>query len=316
MEDRVGSAASSIWLPQASPPWSHPDPTLIYAVPARLLPRRKPTRVAIDTVARNRTKDPLVRIGAHVPGATPLAAADERGAEVIQVFLSPPQSWKKPRQREDAKQLQTSDIPIYVHAPYIINVATSNNRVRHPSRANLEQTVRAAEAIGAAGVVVHGGHVTDDDDPRVGLDNWRTTLDRLESSVPILIENTAGGNNAMARRIDMILRLWEALDGTEATFGLCLDTCHLHAGGEQLVAGTQRLLEEIGHVDLVHLNDSLDERDSGRDRHANLGAGLIDDEALVEVVAMVAADTVLETPGDPAAHRRDLAWIRERLTTA
>jgi deoxyribonuclease-4 len=254
-----------------------------------------------------------MRTGVHVPGHDPLAAAAERGAEVVQVFLSPPRSWKQPREREDREALLAADIPIYVHAPYIINVATSNNRVRHPSRANLAQTVRAAEAVGAAGVVVHGGHVTDDDEPRVGFANWRTTLDRLESSVPILIENTAGGGNAMAREVDTILRLWEALDGTDTPFGFCLDTCHLHAAGEDLVAATRRLSEGLGGIDLVHLNDSRDERGSGRDRHANLGQGMMDPDALVEVVRLAGADVVLETPGEVDDHVADLAWIRGRL---
>ena len=254
-----------------------------------------------------------MRIGVHVPGQDPLAAAAARGADVVQVFLSPPQSWKKPRERADAAALRTADIPLYVHAPYIINVATSNNRVRHPSRANLVQTVRAAEDVGAAGVVVHGGHVTDDDEPQVGFDNWRTTLDRLESGVPVLIENTAGGGNAMAREVDTILGLWDALDGTDTPFGFCLDTCHLHAGGEDLVAATQRLVAGLGGIDLVHLNDSRDERGSGRDRHANLGHGMIDPDALVEAVRIADADVVLETPGEVDDHVADLEWIRTRL---
>ncbi len=253
-----------------------------------------------------------MRFGAHVPAADPLAAASARGAEVVQVFLSPPQSYKKPAERDDADVLRASDIPVYVHAPYIINVATTSNRIRHPSRSNLVQTVRAAEAIGAAGVVVHGGHVTDDDDPQAGFDNWRTTLDRLETSVPILVENTAGGGNAMARRVDAILQLWDTLAGTETPFGFVLDTCHLHAGGEELVTATERLLAGLGRIDLVHLNDSKDELDSGRDRHQNLGAGLIDEEALVEVVRLADTDVVLETPGEATDHVTDLAWIRER----
>lgn len=254
-----------------------------------------------------------MRLGAHVPADDPLVEADARGAEIVQVFLSPPQTWKKPPARDDADDLRASDVAIYVHAPYIINVASPVARIRHPSRQNLEQAVRGAEAVGAAGVIVHGGHVGDDDDADEGFANWRTTLDRLESSVPILVENTAGGDNAMAREVDAIVRLWDALDGTDTPFGFCLDTCHLWAGGEALVAGTQRLLDELGGIDLVHLNDSRDEFDSRRDRHDNLGAGQVDADALVEVVRLADADTLLETPGDADDHVADLAWIRDRL---
>ncbi|MBY5162614.1 deoxyribonuclease IV [Salsipaludibacter albus] len=254
-----------------------------------------------------------MRIGVHVPGTDPLGAAAARGADLVQVFLTAPQSYDPPPDRDDTAQLVASDLPVYVHAPYLINVATGVNRIRHPSRSNLEQTVRAAEAIDAAGVIVHGGHVSDDDDPATGYGNWRTTLDRLETTVPILVENTAGGTNAMARRVDRMLALFEALDGTDTPHGLCLDTCHLWAGGDDLVEGTRRLLDGVGRIDLVHANDSRDEADSGRDRHANLGAGQVDPEALVEVVRMADADVVLETPGDVADHVADLAWLRERL---
>lgn len=252
-------------------------------------------------------------IGAHVPTAAPLAAAAARGAELVQLFLSPPQSWKAPLEREDAADLRAADVPVYVHAPYIINVATTNNRVRHPSRQNLTKTVRAAEAIGAAGVIVHGGHVQADDDPAEGFSNWRKTLDRLSTQVPILIENTAGGDNAMSRHVDRIAGLWEALDGTDTPFGLCVDTCHLHAAGEDLTTAVERLLAVAGHIDLLHLNDSRDPAGTGRDRHHNLGQGEIDPDVLVEAVRAADAPVVCETPGDVDGQAADIAWIRTRL---
>jgi deoxyribonuclease-4 len=254
-------------------------------------------------------------IGAHVTGAAPLAAAAERKAEVVQLFLSDPQGWKKLPARDDADELRASGIAVYVHAPYVVNVATTNNRVRHPSRQNLSNHVRAAEAIGAAGVIVHGGHVGDDDDPEAGFANWRTTLERLETTVPILIENTAGGENAMARGFDRIARLWEILDGVETPFGLCLDTCHAWAGGELLLDALPRLTAVTGGIDLVHLNDSRDEFDSRRDRHTNLGTGRIDPDLLVAVVREAGAPVVVETPDgdDGQGQARDIAWIRDRI---
>ncbi|MBW3621162.1 MAG: deoxyribonuclease IV [Actinobacteria bacterium] len=254
-------------------------------------------------------------IGAHVRSSDPLAAAAARDAEVVQLFLSDPQGWKKPPARDDADALRDSPVRIYVHAPYLINVATPNNRIRHPSRQNLTNTVRAAEAIGAAGVIVHGGHVGDDDDPAEGFTNWRKTLDRLETDVPILIENTAGGENAMAREFDRIGQLWEALEGVEVPFGFCLDTCHAWAGGEQLVDAVARVCATVGRIDLVHLNDSKDEFDSRRDRHQNLGDGRIDPDLLVEVVRAADAPVLVETPdgGDGQGQARDIAWIRGAL---
>ena len=115
-------------------------------------------------------------IGSHVDNTDPLAAAAADGADVVQFFLGNPQSWKKPAPREDAEILRTSTVPLYVHAPYLINVASANNKVRIPSRKILQDTCDAASEIGATAVIVHGGHVTGDDDPAVGHDNWRHEL--------------------------------------------------------------------------------------------------------------------------------------------
>jgi deoxyribonuclease IV len=256
-----------------------------------------------------------MRLGAHVRASSPLAAAAERKAELVQLFLSAPQQFKGPKPRDDAEELRASDVGIYVHAPYLVNVATTNNRVRHPSRQLLEKTVRAAEDLGALGVIVHGGHLPEGEDVAQGYVNWRTTLDRLETEVPILIENTAGGDNAISRRFDRIAQLWEALDGCAAPFGFCLDTCHTHAAGEDLATAVERITAITGGVDLLHLNDSKDPAGSGRDRHANLGQGTIDIELLVEVVQQAACDVILETPEvDGGEQAAELAFLRERLS--
>jgi deoxyribonuclease IV len=163
-------------------------------------------------------------------------------------------------------------------------------------------------------VIVHGGHLPEEDDIEQGYANWRTTLERCETEVPILIENTAGGQNAVARYLDRIERLWEVLDGVEAPLGFCLDTCHAHAAGESLEGLVERVRAITGRIDLVHLNDSKDEPGSGRDRHENLGRGRIDPDLLVEVVREADADVVVETPEkDGGSQAEDIAWLRERL---
>ena len=106
---------------------------------------------------------------------------------------------------------EEAGIALYVHAPYVLNVATTNNRIRIPSRKFLQQYLNAAAEVGAAGVIVHGGHVLKNDDPAIGFDNWRKCIDGLEMPVPLLIENTAGGDNAMARRLERIAMLWDAV---------------------------------------------------------------------------------------------------------
>src|SRR5690606_11983999 len=114
-----------------------------------------------------------MRIGAHVERVDPLAEASARKAEVVQFFLTDPQAWQTPEPRPDAGALREADVDVFIHAPYRINLATLNNRIRIPSRKLLwEHTVAAAE-LGARGVVVHGGHVNQGDDLAAGIENWR-----------------------------------------------------------------------------------------------------------------------------------------------
>jgi len=253
-----------------------------------------------------------ILIGAHSGGVKPSAEIAERDADLIQFFLGDPQGWKKPPPREDAAELRDTPFPIYIHAPYLINVASANNRIRIPSRKNLQTAADAAAEIGAAGLVVHGGHVTDDEDVAEGFPRWRKALDIIETEVPILIENTAGGGNAMAREVEVIARLWEHIGDTGV--GFVLDTCHAWAGGEDLETVVDRIMAATGRIDLVHCNDSRDPFGSGRDRHANLGQGEIPDELLVEVVRAAKAPVVVETPGEALEQAADIAWLRERLS--
>ena len=253
----------------------------------------------------------MLSIGAHVDPVDPLTAAAERAAALVQFFLSDPQGWQKPEPRPDADALRGASVGVYVHAPYVINVATLNNRIRIPSRKLLDQHAEAAAAIGARGLIVHGGHVNAGDDPEQGVVNWRKTMERISSPLPLLIENTAGGNNAMARRFDRLARLWDAIG--EFGPGFCLDTCHAHAGGEDLLGVVDRVKAITGRIDLVHLNDSKDAFDSGRDRHENLGAGQIDPELLVAVVVAAGAPVICETPGGAVGQRADISYLREKL---
>jgi deoxyribonuclease-4 len=191
-------------------------------------------------------------------------------------------------------------------------VATTNNRIRIPSRKLLQQQIDAAAEIGAVGLIVHGGHVLAADDPEMGVDNWRKTFERLEMRLPVLIENTAGGDKAMARRLEAIDRLWSVVGDHGA--GFCLDTCHAHAGGIGLLDAVEKVMAITGRIDLVHCNDSRDPFDSGRDRHANLGSGEVGEEELLAVVRAAGVPVVVETPGDADGQGEDIAWLRERLS--
>ncbi len=245
-------------------------------------------------------------IGAHVDNTDPGGAARERKADVVQLFLGDPQSWKAPT----VTSVDTGGVPFFVHAPYVINVASTNNKIRIPSRKILAQHAAGAAAVGAQGLIVHGGHVAKGEDPAVGIANWVKALEPLELPLPVLLENTAGGDFAMARRFEALARLWDAIGGFD-NLGFCLDTCHAHAGGEALVDVVERARAITGRIDLVHCNDSRDAFDSGADRHANLGAGTIGLEALAAVVGAAGCPVVVETPADGQAD--DIAALRTAL---
>jgi len=238
----------------------------------------------------------------------------ELGADVIQLFVTDPQKWDKPQPHPQAQQLRESDIDVVVHSSYQINVASLNNRLRMPSRQAVQLQAAAAAELGAFGLVVHGGHLRDGEDDAKGFENWRKLFERQADKggfgVPILIENTAGGDHAMARTLESIERLWDAVGDFEQA-GFCLDTCHAWAGGEDLVGLVERVKAITGRIDLVHLNNSRDEFDSGRDRHANLHDGHIDTDSLIEVVKAAGAPVILETPADGVAD--DLQFLRETV---
>lgn len=247
-------------------------------------------------------------IGSHVRNDNPLRGALEDEADLVQFFLGDPQSWKKPAPRDDADLLRRSPIPIYVHAPYLINLASANNKVRIPSRKILQDTCDAAAAVGATAVIVHGGHA-DDGDVDAGIERWVKAMAQLQTDVPVYLENTAGGNHAMARHFATIARLWDRIG--DSGIGFCLDTCHAWAAGEELADAAQRILAITGRIDLVHCNDSRDAAGSGADRHANLGAGRIDPRLLVAVVEAAGAPVVCETADE--GRRADIAFLREQV---
>lgn len=252
-------------------------------------------------------------VGAHVPPGSPLKTAKEIGADCVQIFLSDPQSWKKPPPRKDAAELRGSRLPLYVHAPYLINVCSPRNNVRYGSRKILQQTCEAAPEVGAAAVIVHAGHA--EDGIAKGVSRWPRTLEMLESEVPVLIENTAGGENAVARRFDALARLWEAVSGaeTDVEVGFCFDTCHAHAAGEDLSDAVERVRAIVGRIDLLHANDSRDPPGTGADRHANLGKGEIGAEVLRQMIREAGPPVVVETPGGGKGLRADLQFVRDAL---
>jgi deoxyribonuclease-4 len=260
----------------------------------------------------------MIRMGGHFHSDNPLQDAIACGARAAQFFLGDPQGWKgpvipggDPGALRDA--YAAADVDVYIHAPYVINVASPNNRIRIPSRKLLDQQLKAAAAIGAKGLIVHGGHVTAGTDPAVGVANWVKAVEQIERPLPLLIENTAGGNGAMARSLEAIARLWEGVNSVAdagGEVGFCLDTCHANSAGIELGDAVDRVKAITGRIDLVHCNNSRDDFGSGADRHANFESGTIDPQALLGVVCAAGAPVVCETP--EAGLAADIAWLRDR----
>jgi deoxyribonuclease-4 len=255
-------------------------------------------------------------VGAHVRRDRPLEAAEALGADCVQIFLSDPQGWKKPPPRRDAEELRSSKVPVYVHAPYLINVCSPRNNVRYGSRKILQQTCDAATEIDAAAVVVHPGHA--EDGLEKGFGRWARTLEMLETDVPLYLENTAGGENAVARRFDALARFWETVTKQhgDVEIGFCFDTCHAHAAGEELADAVDRVLAIVGRIDLLHANDSRDPPGTGADRHTGLGTGQIGSgvlAAMIRSAAATGAPIVVETPGPRAQLKVDLEFVRNAL---
>ena len=130
----------------------------------------------------------------------------------------------------------------------------------------------------------------------------------------------------MARRLERIARLWDAIGQAKGgdTVGFCLDTCHAHAGGEELVGLVDRVKAITGRIDLVHANDSRDAFDSGADRHANFGDGEVGTDALAEVVRTAAfrsswkppAAATVRAPTSPGSRRTSRPTCQRRSARA
>ncbi len=257
-------------------------------------------------------------VGAHVPGEDPLAEADAFGADCLQIFVSDPQSFKKPPPHPHAAELRASSLPVYVHAPYLINVCSPVPTRRHFGRRFLQQTCDAAAEVGAAAVIVHPGHA--EDDINEGFGRWGRTLERLKTTVPIFIENTAGGKNAVGRKFDDLARLWDAVQRAKADtpIGFCFDTCHAYAAGEDLADAVERILRIVGTIDLLHANDAQGQPGSGRDRHAHLGQGNIGVDVLRHMIRTAGGPVIIEPheawKAAPDAVRAGIAFVRDVLS--
>ncbi len=263
-----------------------------------------------------------MRIGGHLPSSDPLETADRLGMDIVQIHVSSPRTWKAPTARDDAAELAASGRVVAVHAPYLCNPASADPQVRERTVVLLQQTIDAAAAVGAGGLVVHAGQAGAQGSIAEGVARWIALLGRLRGDVPLLIENTASGRASLGRHLDGVAALFAAVRATPSTMriGACLDTAHAFAAdpaaGKDPAGWVERFAAVTGGIDLVHVNDSAAPAGSGRDRHANLGAGVMGLELIADMLAASGAPAaVLETPGYDERRAQDLEILRFLLAS-
>jgi deoxyribonuclease IV len=273
-----------------------------------------------------------VILGAHVRRGREatrglVRACLERGADCAQVFLSNPRGWAPPGiSDEDAAGLRDAWAdaglgPLVAHAPYLVNVASPDPAMLANSRQLAAGTVRAADRVGVSAVVLHagsGGTASPEAARRLAAGTLRSSAGEA-GRTRVVVELMAGGRGAVASTIDEAARLFE--EAGDDRLGLCLDTAHLYATGYDLAhpAGAAGLVEELrrhGILDrltLIHANDAEFPLGSHRDRHANIGDGLIGDgfRTLASTPELAAVPWILETPGDAPRQAADIVRLRQ-----
>ena len=273
-------------------------------------------------------------MGAHVPVSGGLSKgltyAREIGAQALQVFVSNPRGWAPSpgdpaldnRFRDDCAK---AGLPVFVHAPYLINFGSPTEVTLRKSVDAVAHALLRGREIGARGVVVHAGSAVAGahrDDAMAQLrSHLLPVLEGLPTDGPrLLVEPTAGGGQALCATVQDLAGWFDQLDH-HPMLGVCLDTCHLFAAGHDLAApgGAKKTLDLLvktvgrGRLGLVHANDSKDPLGSGRDRHAAIGEGHIGKDMFAELFRHASTRDVpvlIETPGGPEEHRRDLDLLR------
>ncbi|MGC8500670.1 MAG: deoxyribonuclease IV [Leptospirillia bacterium] len=267
-----------------------------------------------------RTGGASPRFGLHVSVAGGLDRIFARGEALacgtVQIFSHSSRSWDFSLPDPDAvsaysrARSASSFSDVFIHASYLINMASDDPAIAGRSIETLEKELATADLLGANGLVLHPGSARGGERSGAVLraaSRIREVLDRLpQGRTPLLLENTAGAGSMLGATPEEMSSLYSAIDRPLRT-GLCLDSCHLFASGFDLSDSAScreivsRFCQNIlgGQPSLWHINDALFPRGSGRDRHAGLGEGHIGLDALGHLVMAAAAaglPMILETP--------------------
>jgi len=277
-------------------------------------------------------------VGSHVPFTGGLAASSLRyaeavGAEAIQVFAANPRGWALPLSDPAQDELLGAEAgrrgwPVFVHAPYLVNLASPDAGTRDRSAAAVRYCLERGARLGARSVIVHAGSSVGG--PRdAALRQVRELVLPMLDAVPggsdgggpgLLIEPMAGQGTMLCSEPAELHDYLTALDWHPRA-GVCLDTCHVFAAGHDLTApdGVAALLAALAaagagdRLGLIHANDSLDGCGSHHDRHEAIGAGKIGTGPFRDLLhhpATAGVPFIAETPGGEEGHARDIALLR------
>jgi deoxyribonuclease IV len=270
------------------------------------------------------------RIGVHVGTAGGTWTAVERavaaGANTFQIFSSSPRQWRaaavKPEDAKKMRELRAKhDVgPVAIHASYLINLCSQTESVRVNGVAAFRGEVERALALGAEYLVLHPGSwkgLTREEGLRLAAESIEKAIDGVAwqgKDFRILIENTAGAEFSLGGKLEQVAELVERLKAC-APVGVCLDTCHVHVSGYDMVSPdgyieTMLLVRDtVGFDDVKvwHCNDAKAAMGSKLDRHEHIGEGTIGAEVFRRLLhderfahAAFIAETPVDAPGDEA----------------
>ncbi|GGA68500.1 deoxyribonuclease IV [Ornithinibacillus halotolerans] len=261
----------------------------------------------------------MLKIGSHVSmsGKKMLLASSEEavsyGANTFMIYTGAPQNTRrKPIEElnieEGLKHMQENGIAdIVVHAPYIINIGNTTKPETFELGVNfLRSEIDRTEAIGAKQIVLHpGAHVGAgaEDGIKKIIEGLNEVLQK-EDQVQIALETMAGKGSEIGRTFDEIAKIIDGVTLNEK-LSVCLDTCHVHDAGYDIVNDFDGVLTEfdkiigVDRIKVVHVNDSKNERGAHKDRHENIGFGHIGFDALHYIIThpqLADLPKILETP--------------------
>jgi deoxyribonuclease-4 len=268
-----------------------------------------------------------VSTGGELRGAIPHAL--EVGAEAIQIWGSNPRAWRPPNvSREEVARFREARReaglgPVFLHSPYMVNVASPDRGMRRRSVELARATVELAESMGATGVVVHAGAAGRSTAPDAALEaaahSFRSIVEVADETL-VCVELMAGTTGSVASTFADYRRLLDACD-RDRRLALCADTCHLFAAGYALdtPSGVAEAFDELrrlrlaSRLALVHANDSMYPRGEHRDAHEHIGKGHIGERgfrAILADAALAHVAVVCETRGGTQEHRDDVAALK------